>query len=52
MPEMGSVDVRRSITVRYGPDLRKLLVSKFVIVYRFDGTTVEVLALEYGPSIT
>ena len=51
-PEMGSADVRKSLITRYGPNLRKLPVSTFVIVYRFDGVTVEVLALEYGPGIT
>lgn len=51
-PEIGSTRVRASLSRRYGDNLRKLPVSTFVIVYRFDGKTVDVLALVYGPSIT
>lgn len=51
-PQMGSADVRDSLLRRYGVGLRKLSVSTYVIVYRFDGEVVDVLALEYGPRIS
>lgn len=51
-PEIGSPRVRHSLRRRYGDSLRKLPVSTFVIVYRFDGETVDVLALVYGPSVS
>lgn len=51
MPQMGSVDVRESLRRRYGDNLRKLNVSTFVIVYRFDGAVIDVLAIEYGPAV-
>lgn len=50
-PEMGLPDVRKSLIHRYGENLRKLNVSTFVILYRFDGTVVDVLAVEYGPNV-
>lgn len=46
MPKM-----RASLSKRYGDKLRKLPVSTFVIVYRFDGEMVDVLALVYGPAV-
>ncbi|MGN0286115.1 MAG: type II toxin-antitoxin system RelE/ParE family toxin [Atopobiaceae bacterium] len=51
-PQIGSPDVRPVLTVRYGAGLRKLAVSTFVIIYRLDGQTIDVLAIVYGPSIT
>lgn len=51
-PEMGSPDVRPSLSVRYGAGLRNVAVSSFPIVFRFDGLTVDVLALVYGPSVS
>ena len=50
-PEIGSANVRPCLVERYGTGLRKIPVSTFVIVYRFDGSTVDVLALVYGPRI-
>lgn len=50
-PELGSPDVLESLSRHYGPNLRKLHVSRFVMVYRFDGAVVDALALEYGPRI-
>lgn len=50
-PELGSPRVRDSLHERYGDGLRKLTISTFVIVYRFDGKTIDVLALVYGPSV-
>lgn len=50
-PELGSTQVRPCLTERYGEGLRKIPLSTFVIVYRFDGATVDVLALVYGPGI-
>lgn len=49
--ELGSSQVRPALTARYGKGIRKLPVSTFIIVYRFDGQTVDVLALVYGPTI-
>lgn len=50
-PEMGSSDVRESLSRVYGPNLRKLPVSTFVIVYRYENDVVDVLALVYGPTV-
>lgn len=50
-PEIGSRNVRRSLVERYGEGLRKIPVSTFVIVYRFDGEVVDVLSLVYGPRV-
>ena len=50
-PEMGSADVRESLLRVYGPNLRKQPVSTFVIVYRYEQDTVDVLALVYGPTV-
>ena len=50
-PEMGSTDVRPSLTRRYGPGLRKLCISTFVIVYRLTDDAIEVLALVAGPRV-
>lgn len=50
-PELGSAQVRVCLKKRYGDNLRKIPVSTFVIVYRFDGITVDVLALVYGPTV-
>ena len=51
MPEIGSENVRPALKVRYGERIRKLPVSKFIIIYRFDGSTIDVLALVYGPGV-
>lgn len=50
-PLMGSSDVRECLTRLYGPRLRKLPVSSFVIIYRYENNAVDVLALVYGPTI-
>lgn len=50
-PEIGSSNVRNSLENRYGTNIRKLAVSTFVIVYRFDGIRIDALALIYGPTI-
>lgn len=50
-PEMGSPNIRASLIAQYGEGLHKVSLSNFIIVYRFDGYTVDVLALVYGPSI-
>lgn len=50
-PELGSTNVRASLTERYGSGVRKIVVSTFVIVYRYENNVVDVLALVYGPSI-
>lgn len=51
-PETGSPLVRSSLTKQYGDSLRQVPISTLLIVYRYDGTTVDVLALVYGPSVT
>lgn len=51
-PEMGSPLVRRSLVSRYGEGLRQIPISTFLIVCRYDGEEVDVLALVYGPSVT
>lgn len=51
LPEIGSANVRQSLVDRYGPGLRKIPVSTFVIVYHFENNTIDVLALVYGPSV-
>ncbi len=50
-PEMGSPLVRPSLTSQYGENLRKIAIETFLIVYRYDEQTVDVLALVYGPSV-
>ena len=50
-PELGSANVRQSLSDRYGIGIRKLPVSTFVIVYRISDDFIDVLALVYGPSI-
>lgn len=50
-PEMGSPLVRRSLVGQYGDSLRQIPIATFLIVYRYDGQTVDVLALVYGPSV-
>ena len=50
-PEMGSPRVRRCLVEQYGGNLRQVLVSTFLVVYRYDGKTVDVLALVYGPAV-
>ena len=50
-PELGAAEVRPYLAKKYGPDIRKLAISTWVLVYRFDGVTVDVLALVYGPQV-
>ena len=50
-PELGSPVIRESLIRRYGTSLRKLNVSTFVIVYRFQDGVADVLAIVYGPRI-
>lgn len=50
-PEMGSPVVRRSLIAAFGEGLRQIPVATFLIVYRYDGRTVDVLALVYGPTV-
>lgn len=50
-PEMGSPRVRRCLVEQYGEGLRQVPISTFLIVYRYDGRTVDVLALVYGPAV-
>ena len=50
-PELGSTNVRASLVERYGSNIRKIAISTFVLVYRYENDVVDVLALVYGPSI-
>lgn len=50
-PEMGSPRVRSCLSDLYGEGLRQIAISTLLIVYRYDGATVDVLALVYGPSV-
>lgn len=50
-PEMGSPRVRRCLVEQYGDNLRQVPVSTFLVVYRYDEKTVDVLALVYGPAV-
>lgn len=50
-PEMGSLNVRQSLKQSFGNGIRKVLVSTFVIIYRYEGDTVDVLACVYGPRV-
>lgn len=50
-PEMGSPRVRRCLVELYGDGLRQIPVSTLLIIYRYDGRTVDVLALVYGPAV-
>jgi len=47
-PEIGSQNVRKSLIERYGTGIRKLSISPFVLVYRYQDGTVDVLALIHG----
>lgn len=50
-PETGSPNVRDSPARRYGPGIRKLSVSSFVIVCRYDGEVTNVLAMAHGRNV-
>lgn len=50
-PEMGSPNVRRSLKAAFGEGIRKIPVSTFVIIYRYENGVVDVLACVYGPRI-
>ena len=51
LPEIGSTNVRKSLTDLYGPNIRKIPISTFVIIYRYENNIVDILALVYGPTI-
>ena len=34
IPEMGSINLPKSIVEKYGPDVRKLVVSPFLVLYK------------------
>ena len=49
IPEMGSTNLPRSIVEKYGSDVRKLVVSPFLVLYKLlDGNRVLVLGVMYG----
>lgn len=51
-PEMGSPRVRPCLKSIFGDGIRQIPISTFLIVYRYDGETVDVLALVYGSTVT
>lgn len=44
-PEIGSAQVRQSLITLFGPHIRKIPVSTFVIIYRFENNTIDILAM-------
>jgi plasmid stabilization system protein ParE len=50
-PEAGSTDVRPSLKERFGEGIRKFPTSTFVLIYRYDGKHVDILALAYGKRV-
>ena len=50
-PQMGSPLVRRCLIEAYGEGIRQIAVSTYLIIYRYDGDSVDVLALVYGPTV-
>lgn len=50
-PKMGSPNIRNSLRVAFGGGIRKLVVSPFVIIYRYQDGIVDVLACVYGPRV-
>lgn len=43
-PDMGSPLVRDSLVARFGPNLRKIVVDGYVLIYRHDKDAVRMLA--------
>lgn len=50
-PDMGSAAARPCLTRRFGPTIRTLPISTFVLVYRHVDNYVDILALEPGSRI-
>lgn len=50
-PELGSSVVQDSIAMRYGRDIRKLVVGRYLVVYRHESGVVRLLDLVYGPNV-
>ena len=48
---MGSPVVRESLTRIYGKEVRQVPVASFVVLHRYGGAHVSLLALVYGPSV-
>ena len=49
IPEMGSTNLPRSISEKYGPDVRKLVVPPFLVLYKLlDGGRVLVLGVMHN----
>ena len=51
-PEMGAQSARPSLVERFGPNIRKVPISTFVLLHRLQGShdeIIEVLGLIYGP---
>ena len=50
-PDMGSPVVRDALVLRFGPNLRKVVVDGYVLVYRHDEDAVRMLAAVPGKSV-
>lgn len=52
-PEMESANVRQSLVDRFGPHLRKIAISTFLLICRYEeaSSSIDVLALVYGPRV-
>ena len=50
-PEIGSTQVRPCLIERYGTGIRKIPLAAFVIIYRFDDETIDVLSIVHGRRI-
>ena len=49
IPEMGSTNLPQSISEKYGPDVRKLVVSPFLVLYKLlDSDRVLVLGVMHN----
>lgn len=51
LPQMGSPSARRCLIEAYSEGIRQVPVSTYLIIYRYDGDSVDVLALVYGPTV-
>jgi hypothetical protein len=50
-PDLGSPLARPSLSNRFGDDVRKMVIGRYLLVYRHVGDEVRVLGLRYGPSV-
>ena len=50
-PDMGSPVVRDALVLRFGPNLRKVVVDGYLLVYRHDEDAVRMLVAIHGKSV-